>query len=77
MNTPVKYKDGYITNAIDLTVDDVVRQKVLCPFCGYKFKEWPFGWDEHAGSLDRCNLSAENREDRKKEYKERLRHLFR
>ena len=72
-----KDENGYITNAIDLTADDVAHQKVLCPLCSQRFEMWPEGWDAHASSITRCNLSAATKEERKSEYKATLRHLFR
>jgi hypothetical protein len=68
---------GVITNAKDLTADQVVWQPVRCPLCSAKdFKMWPFGWDAHAAH--KCTaLKANTGTDRKSEYKGRLIHLFR
>ena len=74
---PIRNEKGYITNAIDLTVDDVVGQNILCPLCGHELHGWSQGWDAHAESPRMCNLSATDPKERKTEYKEKLRHLFR
>jgi hypothetical protein len=68
---------GVIVNADELTVDDVVGNRVRCPACGNKiFKHWPFGWDAH--SAHRCaGLSGATVKDRKKAFKEMFSHLFR
>jgi len=68
---------GVITNADDLTVDDVVGERVLCPACGDKvFEQWPFGWDAHAAT--QCGGTAGTTEvARKATFKERYGHLFR
>ena len=77
MTKPKINESGYITNAMDLTDDDVIGENILCPFCENKLHGWPQGWDAHAASPRMCNLSSKTPEDRKAEYKERLRHLFR
>ena len=76
MTKPKINESGYITNAMDLTDDDVIGEKILCPLCSRELRRWPQGWDAHAAS-PRCDLSSKTPEDRKAEYKERLRHLFR
>ena len=76
MTQPKIDKNGYITNAMDLTAADVIGEKILCPLCSRELRRWPQGWDAHAASPRMCNLSSETPEDRKAEYKERLRHLF-
>lgn len=69
-------EDGYIVNAEELTCDDVVGQKVLCPACSQPLELWPLGWDEHAAKL--CGGIKPGEETaRKQEYKTRFRHLFR
>ena len=77
MTAPIKNKHGYITNAADLRVDDVAHQKVICPLCDFPFKMWPEGWDAHAAHRCEGQLSGDTPEERKKEYKRKLRHLFR
>jgi len=69
--------DGVIVNADDLTVDDVVLDRVLCPACGDKiFERWSLGWDAH--SAHQCDgVAGATEEDRKDAFKERFRHLFR
>jgi hypothetical protein len=68
--------DGAITNAADLTADDVVGEKVLCPACRHKsFACWPEGWDGHAGHA--CMIEGDTPEERKAAYKQRFRLLFR
>jgi hypothetical protein len=68
---------GIIMNAAELTADEVVGQRVLCPGCEYKvFEDWPNGWDAHAAS--RCwGVTGSTAEDRKLAFKLRFRHLFR
>ena len=73
---PIKNDEGFITNAIDLTIDDVAMQNILCPLCEHELHGWSQGWDSHAEHV--CsNLSATDPKERKAEYKEKLRHLFR
>ena len=69
--------NGVILNAEQLTVDDVVKQKVQCPACqDYVFETWPYGWDAHAEF--KCKgLEATSSEQRKVEFKEKYGHLFR
>lgn len=69
--------DGTITNASDLTSDQVVGQRVLCPACREKtFVLWPEGWDAHAAH--KCSgLRADDPELRKSEFKQRYAGLFR
>ncbi len=68
--------DGAITNAEDLTADDLAEEKVLCPACRRKvFASWPEGWDGHAGYA--CGIAGDTPEERKANFKERYRRLFR
>ena len=69
--------EGVITNAEDLTVNEVAHQAVLCPGCGTcTFKMWPEGWDAHAAH--RCTgLIVTGTTERKKEFKTKFLHLFR
>ena len=69
--------NGVITNAGDLTVDDVVGNRVLCPICNSKvFEQWPFGWDSH--SATQCSAAVGATETaRKATFKEKYGHLFR
>lgn len=68
---------GVVINAGELTADDVVMQRVLCPGCGMKvFEEWSAGWDAHAAY--RCSgMQADAHEERKAEFRRRFGHLFR
>lgn len=69
-------QEGYITNGVELSCDDVVGQKVLCPACSHPLNHWPFGWDEHAAKV--CGgLNPSDEATRKQEFKDRFRHLFR
>lgn len=70
-------QDGTITNAADLTADQVVGQRVLCPGCKTMvFARWPAGWDAHAAQL--CTgVAADEPERRKAEFKRRFGALFR
>ena len=69
--------DGTITNACDLTVDDVAGEKVQCPACeSMVFQMWPEGWDAHAAH--RCpGIASEGIEERKETFKLRFAYLFR
>ena len=69
--------DGVILNASDLTADDLVQQRVLCPACGdMTFAMWPEGWDSHAAH--RCaGIQGATPEARKAAFKHRYDHLFR
>lgn len=69
--------DGSISNALELTVDQVVYQRVDCPFCKDKvFEKWPEGWDAHAAH--KCNgVSGATKCERKEEFKRLAHHLFR
>lgn len=69
--------DGTILNAAVLTVDDVARERVLCPICMEKtFDRWPEGWDAHAAY--RCQgLNEGAPEVRKAAFRGALGHLFR
>jgi hypothetical protein len=69
-------EDGAIGNAIDLTADDLAGQRVLCPECARKvFVSWPEGWDAHAAYA--CEVAGATPEERKANYKDRYRRLFR
>ena len=70
-------RDGVIRNARSLTVDEVVRQRVLCPSCREKiFEIWPYGWDAHAAT--KCSgLRGITEQTRKLQFKETWRYLFR
>ena len=76
MTQPKINENGYIINAMDLTADDVIGKNILCPLCSRELHGWSQGWDAHAAS-PRCDLSSKTPEDRKAEYKAKLRHLFR
>lgn len=69
--------DGAILNATDLSADDVVGERVLCPGCRQKvFVSWPEGWDAHAAH--RCSgVAGRTPEERKASFKDRFGHLFR
>ena len=69
--------DGVIINANNLTVDDVVMQRVLCPACGkHVFEQWPGGWDAH--SAYRCDgIDGTTITERKASFKTRYQQLFR
>jgi len=68
---------GVINNAADLSADQVVGRKVLCPACRkLVFRSWPEGWDAHAEH--RCaGITAVDPTRRKNEFKKRYGHLFR
>lgn len=68
---------GEILNAVDLTAEDVVGQRVLCPGCRQTvFASWPEGWDAHAAH--RCGgVEGATRAARKASFKHRFAHLFR
>ena len=70
-------ESNVIVNGAVLSSDDVTDKKVRCPACGsFTFELWPEGWDMHAGY--KCKgLVASTPEDRKKEFKDKLLHLFR
>jgi hypothetical protein len=68
--------DGVITNAADLTADDLSERKVLCPACNRKlFVSWPEGWDAHAAHA--CEIDGATAEERKANFKQRFLRLFR
>jgi hypothetical protein len=60
-----------------LTANDVVMKKVLCPVCKEKeFKKWPLGWDAHAAT--NCKkLKGTSPDERKRNFKNLFKHLFR
>lgn len=64
-------------NPLELTVDEIVHERVICPGCEVKvFEMWPEGWDAHAAS--RCNgMTGSTPEERKAEFKMRFGRLFR
>lgn len=72
----VSDQQGTILNAAVLGAQDVVHKRVLCPACGRKvFAMWPEGWDAHAAT--QCGgLDDGSAEERKREFKTRLSHLF-
>lgn len=67
---------GVITNAAELSADQVVGRKVRCPACRtLVFQSWPEGWDSHAEH--KCSgITALDGETRKGEFKKRYGHLF-
>lgn len=69
--------DGVIVNAAELTADDLVNERVLCPACGgMTFAQWPNGWDAHASH--RCpGMGGATAAARKADFKKRFGHLFR
>jgi hypothetical protein len=68
--------DGSIINAEQLEAADLANQRVRCPACGRKvFAVWPEGWDGHAGWA--CTIEGSTPEERKQNYKDRFRRLFR
>ncbi|MDB4869797.1 MAG: hypothetical protein JWL97_801 [Gemmatimonadales bacterium] len=69
--------NGAITNPLELSVDEIVHQRVLCPACEEKiFEMWPEGWDAHAAF--RCTgVTAPTPETRKADFKRRFSSLFR
>lgn len=70
--------NGVIINANNLTVNDVVGDRVLCPACGEKvFEQWPFGWDAHSAYQCRGMSANATAKARKVAYKMRYCHLFR
>ncbi len=75
---PVQWSpDGVILNAADLTPDDLVHRRVLCPACGaMTFALWPEGWDAHAAH--RCaGVRGDSAELRKADFRSRFGRLFR
>ena len=72
----IRRADGAITNAAELSVADVVHQKVVCPCCNdFTFEMWPEGWDGHAAR--KCaGLSPTTEQERKQEFKTKFRFLF-
>ncbi len=74
--TPVIGQDAEIINAAMLKAEDVATKRVRCPACGEKvFAMWPEGWDAHAAH--KCSgLTSTAKEDRKREFKSALGHLF-
>ena len=70
-------RDEAIVNAVNLTADDVVHCRVLCPACGsFTFDRWPEGWDGHSGY--KCEaLQQATPEERKAAFKEKFSYLFR
>ena len=69
--------DGVIINANELSVDEVVGDRVLCPACHDKvFQVWPEGWDAHAAH--RCSgVSGSTDKERKYQFKREWSRLFR
>lgn len=68
---------GVIVNAEELSVDQVVGNRVRCPACRMLvFQSWPEGWDGHAAM--RCRgIQATGSAARKSEFKRRFGQLFR
>jgi hypothetical protein len=68
---------GVITNAADLSANELTGQRVLCPGCEKKvFETWPGGWDAHASHA--CTgVRAPTDQERKAEYRRRFGSLFR
>ena len=66
--------DGVIINANELSVDEVVGDRVVCPACHDKvFQVW---WDAHAAH--RCSgVSGSTDKERKDEFKREWSQLFR
>lgn len=69
--------NGAIANPLELTVDQLVHQRVMCPACEQKvFEMWPEGWDAHAAH--RCKgVAGATTEERKANFKSRFGRLFR
>lgn len=70
-------QNGTIINADELSVEEVVKEQVLCPACTEKvFKMWPFGWDAHSATV--CTgVTGSTEEERKADFRERFAYLFR
>ena len=67
--------EQYIVNASVLTAANLHMQHVRCPACAdFGFFRWPSGWDGHAQVCK--GLSDGSVEERKKEFKSALGHLF-
>jgi|SaaInlStandDraft_3_1057020.scaffolds.fasta_scaffold07181_3 hypothetical protein len=65
-----------IVNTEKLEHHQLSGKTVRCPACDqYVFKQWPFGWDSHAGEMCR-GMHSISVEDRKKEFKRKYGHLF-
>jgi uncharacterized protein (DUF433 family) len=68
---------GVIVNPADLSADQVVGRKVLCPACRrLVFQSWPEGWDAHA-EFKCAGITAVEGTRRKGEFKSRYGYLFR
>ena len=69
--------EGVIINARQLTSQDVVHNRVMCPSCDNKvFEKWPFGWDAHVAF--RCQGIKDGREEQPKaDFKQQFSYLFR
>lgn len=73
---PKRNKYGVIINAEELTADQVVHRRVLCPACrNLTFQMWPEGWDSHART--RCEGLTGSPRERKAEFRKRFAALFR
>jgi len=72
MADTVRSPNGAIANPTELTVDQNVHQRVVCPGCeNMVFAMWPEGWDAHAAS--RCaGVTGETPDGRKAGYKRRF-----
>ena len=77
MTEILRSPNGAIANAVDLEVEQVVHQRVVCPACeSMVFEMWPEGWDAHAAS--RCGgVSGSTIDERKADFRGRFGHLFR
>lgn len=70
-------RDGVIMNAGQLTSNEVVRDRVLCPGCQNKvFEMWPLGWDAHA-AFKCVGVKGGSEDERKEDFKRQFSHLFR
>lgn len=68
--------DGTILNTSELSAQQVVHQRVLCPGCGAAtFPRWPDGWEAHARS--ECAVVASGSDtERCANFKRLFGHLF-
>lgn len=75
---PVKRNsDGVIINAWQLTSQEVLHNRVMCPGCRSKvFEMWPLGWHTHVAF--KCTGVKNGSEDqRKAAFKQQYSYLFR
>ena len=74
---PVRNRAGVILNTAALRASQVIGEQVECPACCQKtFDRWPNGWDAHAAHQCAA-LEAEDKQERKAEFKGAFRKLFR